>query len=67
MMAGAAYLLINSIIGAWALKLAPVVNALGRLTVEAGKPMIEWRKASFRAPISAIIGRSFSSPISPQS
>jgi len=50
MMAGAAYLLINSIIGAWALKLAPVVNALGRLTVDAGRPMIEWRKASFRAP-----------------
>jgi competence protein ComEC len=50
MIAGAAYLLINSIIGAWALKLAPVVNALGRLTVEAGRPLIEWRKASFRAP-----------------
>jgi competence protein ComEC len=32
------------------LKLAPAVNALGRLTVEAGKPLIEWRKASFRAP-----------------
>jgi len=50
MMTGAAYLLIHSIIGAWALKLAPAVNALGRLTVEAGKPLIEWRKASFRAP-----------------
>jgi competence protein ComEC len=50
MIAGAAYLLIYSIIGAWALKLAPVVNALGWLTVEAGKPLIEWRKASFRAP-----------------
>ncbi|HEX2490380.1 MAG TPA: ComEC/Rec2 family competence protein [Blastocatellia bacterium] len=50
MIAGAAYLLINSIIGAWALKLAPAVNALGRLTVEAGRPLIEWRKASFRAP-----------------
>jgi competence protein ComEC len=50
MMAGAAYLLIHSVIGAWALKLAPAVNALGRLTVEAGKPLIEWRKASFRAP-----------------
>jgi competence protein ComEC len=50
MIAGAAYLLIHSVIGAWALKLAPAVNALGRLTVEAGKPLIEWRKASFRAP-----------------
>src|SRR5262249_5453723 len=50
MIAGAAYLLIHSAIGAWALKLAPAVNALGRLTVEAGKPLIEWRKASFRAP-----------------
>jgi competence protein ComEC len=50
MLAGAAYLLIHSIVGAWALKLAPAVNALGRLTVEAGRPMIEWRKASFRAP-----------------
>jgi competence protein ComEC len=50
MIAGAAYLLINSLIGAWALNLAPVVNALGRLTVEAGRPLIEWRKASFRAP-----------------
>src|SRR5262245_22837596 len=50
MIAGASYLLIHSIIGAWALKLAPVVNAIGWLTVEAGKPLIEWRKASFRAP-----------------
>jgi competence protein ComEC len=50
MMAGAAYLLIHSIIGAWALKLAPAVNAVGRLTVEAGRPLIEMRKASFRAP-----------------
>src|SRR5215510_1831433 len=50
MIVGAAYLMIHSIIGAWALKLAPVVNAIGWLTVEAGKPMIEWRKASFRAP-----------------
>src|SRR5262249_13589916 len=50
MIAGAAYLLIHSIMGAWAVKLAPAVNALGRLTVEAGRPLIEWRKASFRAP-----------------
>jgi competence protein ComEC len=50
MSAGAAYLLIQSVIGAWALKLAPAVNALGRLTVEAGEPLIEWRKASFRTP-----------------
>jgi competence protein ComEC len=50
MVAGAAYSLIYSVIGAWALKLAPAVNILGRLTVEAGKPLIEWRKASFRAP-----------------
>jgi len=50
MSAGAAYLLIQSVIGAWALRLAPAVNALGRLTVEAGKPLIEWRKASFRTP-----------------
>jgi competence protein ComEC len=32
------------------LKIAPVVNDLGRLTVEAGKPLIEWRRASFRSP-----------------
>src|SRR5262245_26894467 len=50
MIAGASHLLIHSIIGAWALKFAPVVNAIGWLTVEAGKPLIEWRKASFRAP-----------------
>jgi competence protein ComEC len=50
MIAGAAYSLVYSVIGAWALKLAPAVNILGRLTVEAGKPLIEWRKASFRAP-----------------
>jgi competence protein ComEC len=50
MIAGAAYLLIYSIIGAWALKLAPAAHALGWLTVYAGKPLIEWRKASFRAP-----------------
>ncbi len=50
MIAGASYLLIHSIIGVWALKLSPAVNAIGWLTVEAGKPMLEWRKASFRAP-----------------
>jgi competence protein ComEC len=53
MFAGVAYLLIHSVLnawGAWVLKIAPVVNALGQLTVEAGKPLIEWRKASFRAP-----------------
>ncbi len=50
MIAGASFLLIYSIIGAWALKLAPFVNAIGWLTVEAGKPLIEWRKASFRTP-----------------
>ncbi|MGH9752698.1 MAG: ComEC/Rec2 family competence protein [Blastocatellia bacterium] len=50
MVAGAAYLLIHSIIGAWALKLAPAVNALGWATVEAGKLLIDWRRASFRAP-----------------
>jgi competence protein ComEC len=50
MIAGAAYLLIHSLIGAWALKLAPAVNATGWLTVEAGKPLLEWRKASFRVP-----------------
>src|SRR5262249_56446534 len=32
MITGAAYLMIHSIIGAWALKLAPVVNAIGWLT-----------------------------------
>jgi competence protein ComEC len=48
--AGAAYLLIYSIIGVWALKLAPIVNWVGWLTVEAGKPLLEWRKSSFRAP-----------------
>jgi competence protein ComEC len=50
MLVGASYLLTHSIAGAWALKLAPAVNAIGWLTVEAGKPMIEWRKASFRTP-----------------
>jgi competence protein ComEC len=50
MIVGAAYLLIHSIIGAAALKFAPVVNATGWLTVEAGKPLLEWRKASFRVP-----------------
>jgi competence protein ComEC len=50
MIAGAAYLLIYSLIGAWSSKLAPVVNATGWLTVEAGKPLLEWRKASFRVP-----------------
>ncbi len=50
MIAGAAYLLIHSLIGAWALNFAPVVNATGWLTVEAGKPLLEWRKASFRVP-----------------
>ncbi|MCG3163987.1 MAG: hypothetical protein JMDDDDMK_05446 [Acidobacteria bacterium] len=50
MIAGAAFLLIHSIIGAWALKLSPVVNWVGWLTVEAGKPLLGWRKASFRVP-----------------
>jgi competence protein ComEC len=50
MIAGAACLLIYSITGAWILKLAPAVNAIGRLTVEAGKPLLEWSRASFRAP-----------------
>ncbi|MGE0128573.1 MAG: ComEC/Rec2 family competence protein [Blastocatellales bacterium] len=50
MITGAAYLLIHSIIGAWVLKLSPVVNAIGWLTVEAGKPLLAWRKASFRVP-----------------
>ncbi len=50
MIAGAAYLFIHSIIGAWASKLAPAVDALGRLTVRAGRPLVEWRGASFRAP-----------------
>src|SRR5574341_233114 len=50
MIAGAAYLLTYSLVGAWALKLAPAVNATGWLTVEAGKPLLEWRKASFRVP-----------------
>ncbi|HEY8461113.1 MAG TPA: ComEC/Rec2 family competence protein [Blastocatellia bacterium] len=53
MFAGAAYLLIHSILGAWGawtLKIAPAVNGLGRLAVQAGKPLIEWRGASFRAP-----------------
>ncbi|MGH9850050.1 MAG: ComEC/Rec2 family competence protein [Blastocatellia bacterium] len=50
MIAGAVYLLISALIGAWVLKLAPAVNAIGWLTVEAGKPLLEWRKASFRVP-----------------
>ncbi len=50
MSAGAAYLLIHSLIGAWALKLAPAVNATGWLTEKAGEPLLAWRKASFRVP-----------------
>jgi len=50
MIAGAAYLLIHSVIGAWALKLAPIVNATGWLTVRAGEPLLDWRKVSFRVP-----------------
>src|SRR5262249_19884881 len=50
MIAGVLYLFAYSIIGAWAIKLAPVVNAIGWLTAEASKPMLKWRKARFRAP-----------------
>jgi competence protein ComEC len=50
MIAGAAYLILHSMIGAWILKFATVVNAIGWLTVEAGKPLLAWRKASFRVP-----------------
>jgi competence protein ComEC len=50
MIAGAVYLLADSILGAPVWKLAWVVNKVGWLTVEAGKPLLAWRKASFRTP-----------------
>jgi len=50
MLLGAAYLLIEAIVGAWALKLVGVVNAFGSLTVKASEPMLAWPKASVRVP-----------------
>ncbi|MEO6724925.1 MAG: ComEC/Rec2 family competence protein, partial [Blastocatellia bacterium] len=50
MLLGAAYLLIEAVIGAWALKLAGLVNAFGWLTVKASEPLLAWRKASVRVP-----------------
>ncbi len=50
MLLGAAYLLIEAIVGALALKLAGVVNAVGWLTVKASEPLLAWRKASVRVP-----------------
>ncbi len=50
MIAGAAVLLLHSIIGAWALKLAVIVNAIGWATVRSGDWLIGWRKASIRVP-----------------
>lgn len=50
MIAGAACLLIHSVLGAAALKLAPIVNATGWITVRAAEPMVGLRGASFRVP-----------------
>lgn len=50
MFLGAAYLLLEAIMGVWALKLAGVVNAFGSLTVKASEPLLAWRKASVRVP-----------------
>lgn len=50
MLLGAAYLLIEAIIGAWALKLAGMVNVFGSLTIKASEPLLAWRKASVRVP-----------------
>lgn len=50
MLLGAVYLLIEALIGAVALKLAGIVNWLGFLTVNAGQPLLAWRKASVRVP-----------------
>ncbi|MEP7339939.1 MAG: ComEC/Rec2 family competence protein [Acidobacteriota bacterium] len=50
MLLGAVYLLIEAIIGAWAVTLAGAVNAFGWLTVKASEPLLAWRKASIRVP-----------------
>lgn len=50
MLLGAVFLLAQAILGGWALKLAWVVNAFGRLTVKAGEPLLAWRNASRRVP-----------------
>ncbi|MCI0390370.1 MAG: ComEC/Rec2 family competence protein [Acidobacteria bacterium] len=50
MIAGTVYLVIHSIIGGIALKLAGAVNALGVLTVGSCKPLLVWRGASLRVP-----------------
>ncbi|MGH9837215.1 MAG: ComEC/Rec2 family competence protein [Blastocatellia bacterium] len=50
MVAGAVVLLLHSLIGAWALKLAGIVNAVGWATVRSGDWLIAWRNASFRVP-----------------
>jgi competence protein ComEC len=50
MVAGALFLIADSIVGPWASKFAWVVNKLGWLTVWAGKLAIAWPKASFRTP-----------------
>ncbi|MFN0109064.1 MAG: ComEC/Rec2 family competence protein [Blastocatellia bacterium] len=50
MLAGALFLLLHSIVGSLALKLAGAVNWLGWLTVKAGEPLLAWRKAAWRVP-----------------
>jgi competence protein ComEC len=50
MIAGAAFLAIQSLIGGWAASLAKAVNAIGWLTVKTGDLMLQWPRASFRVP-----------------
>ncbi|MEK7833245.1 MAG: ComEC/Rec2 family competence protein, partial [Acidobacteriota bacterium] len=50
MLAGAVYLALHSVAAALAIKLAGAVNWLGWLTVKAGEPLLNWRKAAWRVP-----------------
>ncbi|MGH9802715.1 MAG: ComEC/Rec2 family competence protein, partial [Blastocatellia bacterium] len=50
MLAGLVYLLLHSVVAVVATKLTGVVNWLGWLTVKAGEPLLNWRKAAWRMP-----------------
>lgn len=50
MMAGVVYLLIYTVMGDLASKLAGIVNALGQWTVEICEPLTSWKWASVRVP-----------------
>jgi competence protein ComEC len=50
MIAGAAVLLLHSIIGAWAWMPAGLVNAIGWTAVRAGDWLLRWPRASIRVP-----------------